>query len=278
MTLVLGGHHAVGAWRVRSRLASGGGERYLARMRWLVCVALSLAVWTSLGSACRVAAQEVDLADSEARSRFEAGRAAMAAGRTEDALADFRRAYELSHRPALLYNIGVAADRLRHDDEALEAFEAYLAAMPAEEITNRAEVESRLVVLRETIASRTRGEDTREEDTRSDAPPATSAGVSVPGVALLVSGGVLAIGGAVLLGVGASERARVANATMGAPWSDYAGSAEIAPILEGSGGAALGVGAALAVTGAVLLAVDGPHESQVAVLPFGAGAQVVGRW
>ena len=66
MTLVLGGHHAVGAWRVRSRLASGGGERYLARMRWLVCVALSLAVWTSLGSACRVAAQEVDLADSEA--------------------------------------------------------------------------------------------------------------------------------------------------------------------------------------------------------------------
>ena len=246
-------------------------------MRWRVCVSLSLAVWTSVGSACRVAAQEVDLADTEARSRFEAGRAAMAAGRTEDALADFRRAYELSHRPALLYNIGVAADRLRHDDEALEAFEAYLAAMPAEEISNRAEVESRLVVLRETIAARTRGEDTREEDTRSDA-PATSAGVSVPGIALLVSGGVLAIGGAVLVGVGASERARVANATMGAPWSDYAGSAEIAPILEGTGGAALGVGAALAVTGAVLLAIDGPHESQVAVLPFGAGAQVVGRW
>lgn len=239
---------------------------------WVSLCVLVLAA--SVGTAARGRAQDaVERADAEARSRFEAGRAAMAAGRTEDALVDFRRAYELSHRPALLYNIGVAADRLRRDDEALEAFEAYLASMPASDVTNRAEVEGRITVLRETIAART----AREGPGPLEAPPTTPS-VSVPAVALLVSGGVLVVGGAVLLGVGASERARVANATLGAPWSDYATSAETAPILEGVGGATLGVGAALAVTGAVLLATDAPHERQVAVLPFGAGAQVVGRW
>jgi tetratricopeptide (TPR) repeat protein len=232
-------------------------------MRWLWAVFLVLAFATSAAAQ----AQVDEAADAEAQARFAAGRAAMAAGRAEDALADFQRAYELSHRPALLYNMGVAADRLRRDEEALAAFEQYLEVMPPDAVINRAEVESRIEVLRRTIAERT-----------AATVVAPDHGASVPGIALVVSGGAVAVAGAVLVGVGASERSRVENAPGGAAWAEYAGSAESAPILEGSGAAALGVGVALAATGAVLLAIEAPGERAVAVLPFGAGAQVVGRW
>lgn len=225
--------------------------------------------------AAPAAAQQVDsAADAEAHARFEAGRAAMAAGRPEDALADFSRAYELSARPELLYNLGVAADRLRRDDEALAWFERYLAEMPPDGAQNRAEVEGRIAVLREAIATRT-----STPPTSTTPPPASSSGsVSVPAIALLVAGGVMAVGGGITLGVGVSERARVEGAPDDASWSEYAGSAERAPILEGVGGAALGVGVALAATGVVLLLVDPPDQPSVALLPFGAGAQLVARW
>ncbi|MDQ3032683.1 MAG: tetratricopeptide repeat protein [Myxococcota bacterium] len=88
--------------------------------------------------------------DAEARSLFEAGRSAFEAGRFEAALARFREAYELSGRPTLLYNVGTAADRLRRDAEALEAFRAYVAALP--DAPNRAEVESRIRVLEGAVA------------------------------------------------------------------------------------------------------------------------------
>ncbi|MCX7807199.1 MAG: tetratricopeptide repeat protein, partial [Deltaproteobacteria bacterium] len=68
--------------------------------------------------------------DQEARALFQAGQVAFEDGRFEDALQYFRRSYELSGRPALLYNIGLAADRLRRDEEALSAFERYLAEVP----------------------------------------------------------------------------------------------------------------------------------------------------
>lgn len=89
-------------------------------------------------------------ADEVARATFILGREAYARGDYEAALAAFRRAHELSGRPQLLFNIGQAADRLRRDREALQAFEAYLTAMP--EAENRVEVEARMRVLREQVA------------------------------------------------------------------------------------------------------------------------------
>jgi tetratricopeptide (TPR) repeat protein len=76
-------------------------------------------------------AQEATAArDEEARSIFEAGATAFSAGRFEAALRRFREAYELSGRQVLLFNIGTAADRMRHDQEALESYRAYLEAEP----------------------------------------------------------------------------------------------------------------------------------------------------
>jgi len=63
--------------------------------------------------------------DSEARVRFEAGRMAFAADRYEDALADFERAYELSHRGVLLFNIAQSLARLGRNREAVERYTAF---------------------------------------------------------------------------------------------------------------------------------------------------------
>jgi tetratricopeptide (TPR) repeat protein len=91
-----------------------------------------------------------DSLDAEARSIFEAGTTAFTDARYEDALGHFRRAYELSHRPELLYNIGISADRLRRDQEALDAFERFLAEVP--EHARRPDVEARVLVLRRAVA------------------------------------------------------------------------------------------------------------------------------
>lgn len=87
--------------------------------------------------------------DTEAREVFELGRTAFNEGRFEDALDHFRRSYELSGKAELLFNIGVAADRLRLNQDALRAFEEYLEALP--DAANRAEVEGRIRVLRRAI-------------------------------------------------------------------------------------------------------------------------------
>ncbi|MEM6958654.1 MAG: hypothetical protein AAF645_23430, partial [Myxococcota bacterium] len=113
----------------------------MARLRLLVFFAL-----TALANAAM--AQEAPPEDNseEARGFFLAGRAAYDAGRFEEALERFETSYELSGRPVLLYNIGLAADRARRDARALEAYEGYLEAVPDTE--NRASVEGRIRSIR----------------------------------------------------------------------------------------------------------------------------------
>ncbi len=136
--------------------------------------------------------------DAEAQQLFVAGRAAYGDARYDQALALFRRAYELSHRAGLLYNIGQAADRLRLVDDTIAAFEAYLEAEPA--APNALEVETRLEVLRRARAERRRVEAqataAREDvDARSD--DALIVGLAIAGGVLVVAGIAVAIGFAV---------------------------------------------------------------------------------
>jgi len=179
-------------------------------VRWGV---VALAVLAIVGEA---RAQERGAEDDQARALYEAGRIAFDAGRFDQALEHFEQSYELSERPALLYNIGTTADRLRRNEDALEAFEAYLEAMP--EASNRASVEARISVLRGVVE---RGEarteptevvpPTPEETARAATPvqapppedpePAESGGV--PGwvwavVAIVVVGGAAATLGILL--------------------------------------------------------------------------------
>lgn len=93
------------------------------------------------------AQQRPSSADEEARTLFAQGRAAYDAGRWSEAVAAFRRAYLLSGRPALLYNVGQSELRLAHNPLALEAFEGYLRHATPDD-SRRAEVEERVRVLR----------------------------------------------------------------------------------------------------------------------------------
>ena len=103
--------------------------------------------------------------DEAARLLFMSAREAFAAGDYERALQGFQQAYDLSQRPALLYNIGTALDRLRRDEEALAIFEQFLREDP--ETPNRAEIESRVRQLRANVeAARAREEAARLEAER----------------------------------------------------------------------------------------------------------------
>lgn len=116
--------------------------------------------------------------DDEARGIYLAGVAAFDAGRFEEALHYFEQSYGISPKPRMLYNIGTAADRVREDDKALNAFERYLAEVP--DADNRAEVEGRVRSLRSALERRR-----AIPETVAPAQPPAAAVVEPPTVATL---------------------------------------------------------------------------------------------
>ena len=199
------------------------------------------------------AAQTDRAADVDARTLFAEGRAAYDEGRFEVAVRAFRRAYVLSPRPELLYNIGQAELRAGHDDRALQAFEGFLRQAP-EDAPQRSEVQERVTVLRgmgvvpstapETEPTAEPEEAAPEEaavtPVASDAQP-SSGGDVAPWIVFGVGAAVLVAGG-VMMGVGVSEAQRVTDAPTGSRWVDLQGAADNANILwgVGIGAAALG--------------------------------------
>jgi len=123
----------------------------------LTAVVLLSASWVEAQAASPPRAEDADRTE-EAKALFAAGKAAFDAGRFTDALDYFERSYAISKRPGLLYNIGIVRDRLRDDERALEAYDAYLAAVP--DAGNRAEVETRANAIRAALAQRKQHEGT----------------------------------------------------------------------------------------------------------------------
>lgn len=66
----------------------------------------------------------------EVRRDVEQARENYARGHDRESLAGFERAYRISKRPELLYNIGVVADRLRDDRRAVRAYDKYVESLP----------------------------------------------------------------------------------------------------------------------------------------------------
>jgi len=211
--------------------------------------------------------------ETEAHSRFEAGRLAFAAGRYEDALHDFELAYALSHRPELLYNVGQCADRLRMDARALEAFEGYLREA-GDHAQYRTEVEAH--VVRDGAAAASVPE-VEPEAVVATPPPSTASSSSADPLPWIVIGtsAAVAIAGAVMLGIAESDRATVENAPMDARWSAVADAASRGPILEPVGIACLAVGVAGAVIGVVLATLPGPTPDRSVAVRIGPGSIAV---
>ncbi|MDQ3035657.1 MAG: tetratricopeptide repeat protein [Myxococcota bacterium] len=237
----------------------------------------------------RAEAQSDVASDSEARALFSQGREAYDAERFEDAARAFRRAYLLSPRYALLYNIGQSELRAGNDALALAAFEGFLRQAPSDD-PHRSEVEERARILRsmgvtaapiaveaapaETASS---PEETTTTTVTTSTDETTTAPIEVadealvvppsdegPGMApwILVGGGVaVLIAGGVLMGVGGSEASRVTGAADGSRWADLQGAADSANVMWGVGIGLAAVGLAAAGVGLVWALTGGSSSS-----------------
>jgi tetratricopeptide (TPR) repeat protein len=226
-------------------------------------IALALALAT-LATAGMAAAQT---REQQARSHFEAGRTAYEAGRFEEALEQFRAAYEAAPRPLLLYNVGQAADRLRRDDEALEAFDAFLAAVGPND-PNYAPIEARVRAIRAARAA------------HGDVPPAGPAGGREPSVVpWIIAGAGLALVGAGLpmILVASADAEAVNTAPPGSSWSDYESAANDAGPLSIAGQVMIYVGAAAIAGGLVWGIIDltsgGGSDTALVIGPGGVAVR-----
>ncbi|MGB8221175.1 MAG: tetratricopeptide repeat protein [Polyangiales bacterium] len=256
-------------------------------MRFLLVLAVSFSCVVSLGEARAQRSQVDDAQLAQAKAAFELGTRAYADGEFESALESFRRAYELTGSPDLLYNIATVSDRLRRDEEALQAYEGYLEARPKS--ADREHVEGRIEVLRQAIEANQRAELDAQIEARNAAieaaarvkaeRPLTQHVGPGPGpwIAIGVSG-VAILSGAVLLGLGQRDEKSVQNAAPGSSYAMVQEMADRGPRLSKSGIALLSVGGA-GVLGGVIWRLTGGHEEAMPEVSIGpTGISVKGRF
>jgi len=112
--------------------------------------------------------------EAEARKHYTQGMTKYDLAEYDEAIAEFKRAYELTHEAGLLFNIAQAY-RLKKDPAlALSFYESFLGLQP--DAPNRADAEAQMVKMREAIASaeaeRQRRAQAAEEESRRPLPPA----------------------------------------------------------------------------------------------------------
>jgi tetratricopeptide (TPR) repeat protein len=208
----------------------------------------------------------------EAVDAFMKGRKLYAEGRWEEALASFLEADKLFPAPDLQYNIGLCHERLEHWDEAIQAFEIYLRTKPS--AADREAVEGRIErakIKREeeqnppvTTPTEPSDDDKKvDDDDKRTVPPSDDAKPSTPliatGSVLLALGVAGALGGALGIGFAVQRKNDDLDEILegGNPGEvGYADAKDIekdAKRLVTFQYVAAGLGAAVAVTGAVLL-------------------------
>lgn len=214
--------------------------------------------------------------DEEARTLFSLGSTAYDEGRFADALDYFQRAYDLSQRPQLLFNVGQAADRLRQDRRALEAFEAFLAAVP--NAPQREAIVARVAILRASI-ERAEAAPAAPPAVEPPAPvvapepvpvPVDDGRSAVPGVVIASGGGAVLVVGVVFLALGMGDANDVEGAPDGTPFADVADAYDRAPTRITVGSILAGVGLAATATGIVLAARSGRRDDDRAALELRA--------
>lgn len=109
-------------------------------------------------------------AQAEAKKHYLAGERLFAGGKFRAALGQYRKAYALVPAPELLFNIGQCHRNLGNTQEAMDAFERYLAKKP--DARNRPAVER---LIRELRAEAAKAGPTPSPDRPADkpAPPVT---------------------------------------------------------------------------------------------------------
>ena len=122
------------------------------------CMAVVLASPSAASAQQTEGARDATGIDAEARSFYDLGRVQFDNERYAAAAESWRRAFQLSNRTVLLYNIYLAHDRANAGDDAThirgaeEALQQYLDRSPTT-MDERPELEQRLAALRERIAA-----------------------------------------------------------------------------------------------------------------------------
>jgi len=243
----------------------------------------------------------------EAVDAFMKGRKLYAEGRWEEALASFLEADKLFPAPDLQYNIGLCHERLEHWDEAIQAFEIYLRTKPS--AADREAVEGRIVRAKakreeakeqpvEPVDDRPTGNGkTSGADDRVEPPSDEQAKPSTP---LIASGSVLlalgvagALGGALGIGFAVQRKNDELDQILDGGNPSDVGYSEAKDIEKDAKRlvtfqyVAAGLGAAVAVTGAVLLGIGLKRRSDArkgkvslmpGVGPRGAGLVLQGKF
>jgi tetratricopeptide (TPR) repeat protein len=107
--------------------------------------------------------------NAEAKAAYQDGKAHYEAGRYQEAMDAFTKAYNLTSEPNLLFNLAAAAERLGENDRAIAYYEVYL-----EEIPNAPDAdEVRANIERLKAGPPPASEETSETETESP-PPSTS--------------------------------------------------------------------------------------------------------
>lgn len=120
---------------------------------------------------------------AEARTHFDRGVILFDGGDNDGALVEFRRAYELSRRPTVLFNIAATCQALRRYGDAIEALRRFLAESTEEQRRQRRDAERTLHNLEELIAH------LQVIVTPPDATLQVDGRVQPPGAALIVGPG-----------------------------------------------------------------------------------------
>ncbi len=264
-------------------------------------LAVAVLLFASVAQA-QETSEETTAADEGAQQRaqlhFQSGASYYEAGSYEDALREWTRAYELSNRTELLYNLSLAHQGLNQLTEARDYLRRFLDEV--EDIPNRANLELRIQNLDRRIAEQESDPDTQPAPPPDAVPPSeTSPDASPVGgsgaTSSSDSGGYVspgAIGGFVGAGVGVAMFGLFGALTVveDGRLSDLCGAT---PCAQGTANdlrtfallADIGIGVAVAggVLGLIFLLVDtGPSEADVAAAPWvtedGGGFALGGRF
>ncbi len=256
-------------------------------MRFLLMAAILCSFLASTAGVHAQSSRSREVRIAEAKKAFAVGTEAYANGEFESAMVSFRRAYELTGSPDLLYNIATVSDRMRRDQDALEAYTGYLEARPKS--VDREHVESRIEVLRAAIEARKRAELDAEIEARYAAVeaaarvkaerPLTEHVGPGPGPWITIGvGGAALVTGAVLVGLGQRDQKTVDSAAPGSSFATVQETADRGPRRTKAGVALMGLGAA-SVIGGIIWQLTGGHEETMPEVSIGlTGISVKGTF
>ncbi len=256
-------------------------------MRFLLISAVTALFLVSTSNLQAQSSSSRDAQIAQAKKEFASGTRTYQNGEFEAALAHFRRAYELTQSPDLLYNIATVSDRMRHDEEALEAYEGYIEARPNS--PDREHVRGRIKALKHAIRAKQQAEFEAEleaqraaieaaEQVKAERPLTRHVGPG-PGPWITIgAGGASMVTGAILVGLGQRDQNSLSGAPAGSSFADYQEMADRGPRRTKVGVALLGVGAA-GVLGGVIWQLTGGHEEEIPEVSIGpTGISVRGKF